>query len=475
MRIAVVGAGKRCLYLMNLIEQCKFHVVFPLIVAVADINSNAPGFVYAKKLGLPVTNDYNELFIRDDIDLIVELTGNLDIYNDILTKKKKNVRAIAHTTALLFWEISSFSNIQKEMEQRLKEKQVIYELMINELIQEDVIVIGLDYRIIDINDTLLNKIGLKRKEAIGHFCYEITHHQANPCSGDQHPCPLKKVVQTGKPSQTTHIHLDKDNEELYYSISCYPFIENDEIAGVMEVSKDITRDIQIQKAMMQQEKMVSIGRLSAGVAHEINNPLTTILTSAMLTQEDVDPNSSIYKELKTISGEALRCRKIVKSLLDFSRQTRPAKEASNLNDVVKESFVLTRKQAAFNDVSVTVDFEKNLPPVNIDKDQIQQTLINLSLNAIEATPAGGSVNLKTRYAPGSKTVQVEVIDTGVGIAPENIDKIFEPFFTTRESGTGLGLAISHGIIEQHGGTIQVESQPGQSTRFVISLPLNKGD
>ncbi|MFO7560439.1 MAG: ATP-binding protein [Desulfobacterales bacterium] len=475
MRIAVVGAGTRCLYLMNLIEQCSFHVVFPVIVAVADINNNAPGFVHAKKLGLPVTTDYNDLFIRDDIDLIVELTGNLDIYNDILTKKKQNVRAIAHTTALLFWEISSFSNIQKEMEQRLKKKQIIYELMINELIQEDVIIIGLDYRIIDINDTLLNRIGLKRDEAIGHFCYEITHHESNPCSGDQHPCPLKKVVRTGKPSQTTHIHLGKDDTELYFSISCYPFIENDKIAGVIEVSKDITRDIQIQKAMMQQEKMVSIGRLSAGVAHEINNPLTTILTSAMLTQEEVDPNSSVYQELKTISGEALRCRKIVKSLLDFSRQTKPTKRMSGLNDVVQESFVLTRKQAAFDDICVTVDFEENLPPVNIDKDQIQQTLINLALNAIEATPAGGSVKLKTRYLPETKMVQVDVSDTGVGIAPENIDKIFEPFFTTRENGTGLGLAISHGIIEQHGGTIKVESQLGQGTHFIISLPLNKGD
>jgi len=475
MKIAVVGAGTRCLYLMNLIEHCNFHIVFPVIVAVADIDTNAPGYVHAKKLGMPVTTDYNELFARDDIDLIVELTGNLDIYNDILKKKKENVLAIAHSTALLFWEISRFASYQKEIEQRLKQKEIIYELMINELIEEDVIVIGLDYRIVDINDTLLNKIGLKRNEAIGRFCYEITHHQSTPCSGNQHPCPLKKVVQTGKPSQTTHIHLGKNDNELYYSISCYPFIQHNEIAGVIEVSKDITQDIQIQKTMMQQEKMVSIGRLSAGVANEINNPLTTILTSAMLSQEEVDPESSVYQELQTISNEALRCRKIVKSLLDFSRQTRPSKKKSNLNEVVQESFVLTRKQAAFNDVSVSVEFEENLPLVNIDQDQIQQTMINLVLNAIEATPPGGSVKLKTGYIPGSKEVQVEVTDTGVGIAPENINKIFEPFFTTRESGTGLGLSISQGIIEQHGGTIEVKSQLGKGTSFVISLPLDKGE
>jgi len=134
---------------------------------------------------------------------------------------------------------------------------------------------------------------LTRKEAIGKFCYEITHHQAHPCSGDHHPCPLVQVLKTGKPSQATHIHLDKEDNELHYSISCYPFIDHNKITGVIEVSKDITSDIKIQKAMMRQEKMVSIGRLSAGVAHEINNPLTTILTSSMLLQEDVEPDSEI--------------------------------------------------------------------------------------------------------------------------------------------------------------------------------------
>jgi len=156
--------------------------------------------------------------------------------------------------------------------------------MINELIQEDVLVIGHDYRIIDVNNTVLNKMGLKKEEVIGQYCYEITHRQSFPCTGEKHPCPLTRTMETIEPSQTTHIHLDKDDNEIYCSISTYPLIEEGDIVGVVEISRDISDEINIQKTMMQQEKLASVGRLSAGVAHEINNPLTTILTTAMHLQ-----------------------------------------------------------------------------------------------------------------------------------------------------------------------------------------------
>jgi two-component system, NtrC family, sensor kinase len=470
MKIAVIGGGKRCLYLMDLVETHEFTIVHPVIIAVADIDESAPGFIRAKNNGIFTTTDYNTIFDLDDVELIIELTGSMDIYNDILVKKSKNVRALAHTTARLFWEISRVANLQNMTSSKLKRAQFMYDIMANHLIHEDVIVISPEYRVLDVNKAFLERTGLTRKEVIGKYCYEITHHQSMPCSGENHPCPLAQVLKKGKPAQATHIHLDKDENELHYSISCYPFIENDKIMGVIEVSKDITGDIKIQKAMMQQEKMVSIGRLSAGVAHEINNPLTTILTSSMLLQEDFDPESTVYQELQTIASETLRCRKIVKSLLDFSRQTRPSKKPFNMNDIVRESSVLTRKQAAFNDIGMESELADQLPLVHIDKDQIQQVLINLALNSIEATPAGGKVKFITRYLPEKKIVEVEVNDTGAGIPPEYLDTIFDPFFTTKENGTGLGLAITHGIIEQHGGTVTVKSGRESGTSFFIRFP-----
>lgn len=472
MRIAIVGGGKRCQFLIKFIEQHMFHEMDPSIVAVSDINPEAPGYIEAQKKGIYVTTDYNDILNRDGIDLVVELTGNLDIFNDIVNKKKNNIQVIAHSTALLFWEISRLEKVQEEMKQNFLNTAAICNIVMNDLIEEDVMIFGLDHKILNVNDSFLEKLGLKRSEVIGRYCYEITHHQNLPCSGEQHPCPLNTLLETGKPSSTTHIHLDKNLNERYFSISCYPLKEFGQLIGAIEISKDITNDINMQKSLMHQEKMVSIGRLSAGVAHEINNPLTTILTSSMLMQEDIGKDSPLYPELGIISNEALRCRKIVKSLLDFARQNKHLKKVCNLNDIINESYTLTRKQAAFGDVSVEKDIDDDLPEVNIDSDQIQQTLINLILNAIEATPSGGIVNIKSRYIPETDRVEVIINDTGVGIAPENLGSIFEPFFTTRENGTGLGLAISSGIIEQHDGSIKVESTPGEGSQFIIDLPRN---
>ncbi|MBW1865695.1 MAG: PAS domain-containing protein, partial [Deltaproteobacteria bacterium] len=289
MKIAVIGGGKKCAQLLNIIDQHQFKEIHPKVVGVADLKSDAPGLLLAKAKGLFTTNNYEDLFARDDIDLIIELTGNTDIINDILEKKGPDVRAISSRTAQLFWEIARVSTMQKKTRQELYEANALYKTMINELIQEDVLVIGHDYRIIDVNNTVLNRLGLKRKDVVGKYCYEITHRQSFPCSGEKHPCPLIKTMETTEPSQTTHVHLDKDDKEIYYSISTYPLIEDGDIFGVVEISRDITGDINVQKAMMQQEKLASIGRLSAGVAHEINNPLTTILTTSMLLQEETQP------------------------------------------------------------------------------------------------------------------------------------------------------------------------------------------
>lgn len=473
MKIAVVGGGIRCRILMDLIERHTFREMSPKVVAVADKKDNAPGLVRARENGLFVTKDYNDFFDRDDIDLIMELTGNQDIYNDIVHKKKKKVRAVDHRIAALLREISVVYDDQKLTRQQLKEARARCDVIMNVAINENVMVIGSDYRVLNINETLLKKLGLEREEAIGRYCYEVTHHYDAPCSGERHPCPLTETLETRKPSQASHIHLDKDDKELYYSVSCYPVFEDGEIIGGVEIARNITKDISIRKVMMQQDKMASIGRLAAGVAHEINNPMTTILTSAMLAQENTDPGDPNYQELQTVADETMRCSKIVNSLLDFVRESKPAKKPTNLNDIIKESLVLTRIQAGSNDVTLDTNLSENLPLAEVDKDQFHQCLINLALNAIEATEAGGKVTFTTRFVPETEMIEITVSDTGTGISDEDMGKIFDAFFTTKGDGTGLGLAITRDIIKEHGGTIDVESELGQGTSFTIRLPLEQ--
>jgi two-component system NtrC family sensor kinase len=170
----------------------------------------------------------------------------------------------------------------------------------------------------------------------------------------------------------------------------------------------------------------------------------------------------------------LRCRKIVTSLLDFARQSAPARKPCDINNVVNESVVLTNKQAAFKDVALIYKPGADIPLVQLDKGQIQQSLINLIINAVEATDAGGTISISTVYKPQPETIEVAVSDTGAGISETDLVRIFDPFYTTKDNGNGLGLAITHGIIEQHNGTIEVHSRLGRGTTFTIKLPITSG-
>jgi signal transduction histidine kinase len=179
----------------------------------------------------------------------------------------------------------------------------------------------------------------------------------------------------------------------------------------------------------------------------------------------------MYEELQIIANEAQRCRKIVQSLLDFARQTKPMQKLQDINSIITESIYLTKKQAEFSEVVIRSDLADQLPKIYVDKEQIQQLLINLILNAVESTGPGGSITISTFNFQESGEIGINVADTGKGIAKENLEKIFDPFFTTREYGTGLGLSIVHSIVERHSGTIEVDSQPEQGTCFKVRLPV----
>jgi two-component system NtrC family sensor kinase len=233
-----------------------------------------------------------------------------------------------------------------------------------------------------------------------------------------------------------------------------------------------TREIEkIQNQLFQSEKLASIGKLAAGVAHEINNPLTGILTNSSLMLEDLPENDPRREDVQTIVSETMRCRKIVKGLLDFARQTKPEKKAININQIVEASVALVENQASFHSVRIIRNFDPSLPETMVDKDQMQQVCINILLNAAEAMPRGGDLRIETGFDATGNAVVVRFKDTGAGMPREVVDKIFDPFFTTKHSGTGLGLAISYGIIERHGGTIAVESEPGKGSTFTVRLPV----
>jgi signal transduction histidine kinase len=479
MNIAVVGAGFRCRILLELMEKHAFAELKPNIIAVADINDDAPGFIKAKEKGLFVTHDYNEFFDRDDIDLIIELTGDNKVFLDILSKKKKSVRAINHHTARLFWEVG-VSSIQEETSEELEKTKTMYRLVLNGLIQDEVMIIDLNYRILDINDILLAKLGIEREKVVGRYCYAISHHQDVPCSGKEHPCPLVEVKETLEHARATHIHLDKDNQKLYCSISCYPIFENNELVSVVEVAKDITNDIKWKKALMQQDKLASLGKLAATIAHEINNPIAAVLTYIRLMIKLISRNrfsperlADISRYLTTMESETARCGDIVKNLLAFSRQSKITISSHSITDIIERALTLISHDLKIKEIQLKKSIESNLPKVRGDFRQIQQVLLNLMYNASEAMQKGGILTVTAnRSVAVNGFLEIVISDTGCGIAEGDMGSIFEPFFTTKEEGkgVGLGLAVAYGIITQHNGTIAVESELDKGSTFTVRLP-----
>lgn len=231
----------------------------------------------------------------------------------------------------------------------------------------------------------------------------------------------------------------------------------------------------MQAHLIQSEKLAAIGKLSAGVAHEINNPLTGILTNSSLMLEDLPQDHPWREDLQTIVDETLRCRKIVKGLLDFARQTKPQRTVLNLNQVVEDVLALVRNQTVFRAIRIEYDLDPSLPSVLADADQMRQVVLNIVLNAAEAMAGGGGLRVSSRADATAKTVELRFSDTGPGIPDDVRARIFEPFFTTKRTGTGLGLSIAYGIMERHHGTLQVESARGQGTTFVLILPIGPVD
>ncbi len=242
--------------------------------------------------------------------------------------------------------------------------------------------------------------------------------------------------------------------------------------------RDKAQRVESEIRLLQSEKQASVGRLAAGVAHEINNPLTGVLTFTHMLLRRKDINEEIRADLTTIAKATERVRTIVKGLLDFSRQTVLAPEPTDINELVRSAVKLVENNALVKGVHLTFTPIEGLPVRKVDRSAMQGVLLNIIMNALDATRAGGSILVTTNLGYSASTmtekrIEISVTDTGHGIPSENLDKIFDPFFTTKDvgQGTGLGLSVSLGIIERHGGSIQVQSTMGKGSTFTIWLPL----
>jgi PAS domain S-box-containing protein len=326
-----------------------------------------------------------------------------------------------------------------------------------------------DNRILRVNKAVADLLKTTPKNLIGKFCHEVMHGTKEPPVY----CPHQQTLRTGKPAV---METYNPNFEAYFHESSSPlFSEKGEIIGSVNVARDITQQKRIEEQLIMTDRLASIGELSSGIAHELNNPLTSVIGFSQLLMEG-DVPANMKEELGIVYSEAQRAAVIVKNLLTFARKHEPVKQLSQINAIVEDVLRLRSYEQKVNNIEIEKHLAVNLPEIMMDHFQIQQVFLNIIMNAESAMLEGrhkGKLIVTTEKSEG--VIRVTFTDDGPGIAKENLKRIFDAFFTTKEvgKGTGLGLSICHGIVTEHGGKIYVKSENDLGTTFVVELPLSE--
>jgi two-component system NtrC family sensor kinase len=318
--------------------------------------------------------------------------------------------------------------------------------------------------------------GLRRADVVGRPVFEVLTRQ--PAA--QLRAEFDRVFRAGEVQQL-EIEVGAGHELRHYRISRIPMrLDGDAITHVITIGEDVTESREVQRRILQSEKLAAVGQLAAGVMHEINNPLATIgaCVAAIESRLGDTADATVREYLDIIDKEVLRCTHIVDGLLDFSRPRDAApKVPLSVNSLLEQTLFLLKHHQRFKRISVRRELSENLPQVPVNDEQMIQVFMALMLNGVDAMDDGGILTVRTQLNPErSDEVLVEVVDSGHGIPAADLPKIFEPFYTTKPPGrgTGLGLSICYGIIEQHRGRIEVLSEQGLGTTFRVFLPIATG-
>lgn len=325
-----------------------------------------------------------------------------------------------------------------------------------------------DFRLVRVNKAFADAFEMKPKELIGKTCYEIVHGTNEPVPN----CPHKATIETKEPATGEFF---APHPGIHLEVTTSPvFNEKGEVVASVHVARDTTERRQVEEQLIITDRLASVGELASGIAHELNNPLTSVLGfSQLLLGQDMPDD--VKEDVKVIYSEAQRAAEVVKNLLIFARKHAPVKQLININSVIEKVVAVRAYEQRVNNIQVITHLASDLPEIMADYFQLQQVFLNIIINAehfmIEAHKRG-TLTITTENT--GSIIKASFTDDGPGIARENLGRLFDPFFTTKEvgKGTGLGLSICHGMITEHGGRIQAESEPGKGATFVVELPIS---
>ncbi|KUK37074.1 MAG: Signal transduction histidine-protein kinase AtoS [Thermacetogenium phaeum] len=410
-------------------------------VKVAVIN---PLVVQSKVLGLFVVSSYDWVEY-DKTDLFF-------------------LRQLAYQLALSLWNQKLFL----EVAQAKKEWEATFKA-----VRDLIIVVDHDLKILRVNPATLQFYQVPEKKLVGQKCCQLF---CSSVKGNCDQCIVRDALKTGE-TVSTQRQFDDGRIMEFYAFPAF----SEHVPAVVITGRDITEKMKMQTQLLQTARLAALGEMAAGVAHELNTPLAVILGNSQLLLRESKCEEKQMRLLKNIKNCAHRCKNIVQGLLAFSRQEQYAFEPLSLNDVVRGALDLVSYHIETSNIELVVNLSRELPLIEGNGQQLEQVVVNLLLNAKEAIEAAKGecrrIEVVTGYDSETDRVFVRVSDTGCGIPPEKLLHIFDPFFTDKGNyrGTGLGLSVSHGIVQSHGGMIEVESEPGKGSVFTVKIPVLRDD
>jgi PAS domain S-box-containing protein len=383
----------------------------------------------------------------------------------ILSDKK----AIEKASEELRWLNRNLEEMVRQRTEQLSKSEEKYR-RIFEGSMDIIMVFDLEGRFLDINQAGLSILGYTSKDELFS---KVTFADLLVSPANPHQL-LEEVAVAGFRKDLECRVQNRDGEDLTWLLSLTASRKTDgEIGGFESIAKDISHRKKMEQQLLQADRLASLGELSAGVAHEVNNPLGMILGYTQLLLRNEPENTPDFQDLKIIEKHARNCKTIVEDLLKFARNAETKKGVLQVNDLLHEVISVVEHQFKLDNVTIETKLGTSIPALWADGERLKQVFMNLLMNAKQAMAGEGQIQISTDYHPSRNEITVVVADMGSGISPAILEKIFDPFFTTKPTGegTGLGLSVSYGIIKDHYGDIEVQSAPGKGSTFTITFPV----
>jgi PAS domain S-box-containing protein len=488
-RVAIIGGGRACHELLTMVQADPLHLGIE-VLGVADPDPSSPGLLFARELGIPlVVDDYHEFFVRSDIEVVIELTGITEVRDEIFRNLPPHIHIVDHYASSFFWDLFARAeqsrHLQRQSERELlrkdaqldETKHTLHEVLNN---SNDIIFLtDGEGNLVTINTGAEKALGLDRERVIGTPARQLA---ADPELFDE---LLATAIAEGHAAQYEVEFVRAHGEPIVANVSLSKAgSANRERTEVVGICRDITTRLRLQREVFRAEQLAAVGKMAAGVAHEINNPLAVIDTIAGVLEDTVgeqcstlapEVHDNVKAAIDRLRLQVKRATSITHSLLGFVRQAKSGLQNVDLPTLIEETLKLLAPEINRGNVEVERAFASDLPQPRTDPQLLQQILVNLMKNALDAIEEKGtdSGRLTVGLAPDGDRVDIAIEDNGIGIPEAERDKIFELFHTSKPAGkgTGLGLAIVQDITKRIGATVSVAGEPDQGTRFTLHLPL----